>query len=151
MVLFFTHIPFVVNHTINATPPERLQQYQIYVSASASRTAAGEHSLWSPRNIFRIDSVSAMVLCKNAFTRHCLNSPAKLFCKSCCTGHRMLFSNNFLPHSGIPSLYWYKVVVINSLAMRSSQKREHIPDVTSEAFRKNNSNTQRWNEMLSGN
>jgi len=26
MVLFFTHIPFVVNHTINATPPERLQQ-----------------------------------------------------------------------------------------------------------------------------
>jgi len=28
MVLFFTHIPFVVNHTFNATPPERLQQYQ---------------------------------------------------------------------------------------------------------------------------
>jgi len=27
MVLFFMHIPFVVNHTINATPPERLQQY----------------------------------------------------------------------------------------------------------------------------
>ena len=27
MVLFFTHIPFVVNHTINATPLERLQQY----------------------------------------------------------------------------------------------------------------------------
>jgi len=26
MVLFFAHIPFVVNHTINATPPERLQQ-----------------------------------------------------------------------------------------------------------------------------
>jgi len=25
MMLFFTHIPFVVNHTINATPPERLQ------------------------------------------------------------------------------------------------------------------------------
>ena len=25
MVLFFTHIPFVVNLTINATPPERLQ------------------------------------------------------------------------------------------------------------------------------
>ena len=25
MVLFFTHIPFVVNHTINATPPERFQ------------------------------------------------------------------------------------------------------------------------------
>jgi len=27
MVLFFTHIPFVVNHTFNATPPERLQHY----------------------------------------------------------------------------------------------------------------------------
>jgi len=27
MMLFFPHIPFVVNHTINATPPERLQQY----------------------------------------------------------------------------------------------------------------------------
>jgi len=28
MVLFVTHIPFVVNHIINTTPPERLQQYQ---------------------------------------------------------------------------------------------------------------------------
>jgi len=28
MVLFFAHIPFVVNHTFNATPPERLQQCQ---------------------------------------------------------------------------------------------------------------------------
>ena len=26
MVFFFTHIPFVVNHTINAALPERLQQ-----------------------------------------------------------------------------------------------------------------------------
>ena len=25
IVLFFAHIPFVSNHTINATPPERLQ------------------------------------------------------------------------------------------------------------------------------
>ena len=29
MVLFFTHIPFVVNHSINATPPERLQQHPL--------------------------------------------------------------------------------------------------------------------------
>jgi len=29
MVLFFTHIPFLVNHTINATLPERLQQWPI--------------------------------------------------------------------------------------------------------------------------
>jgi len=36
MVLFFTHIPFVVNHTINATPPERLQQcYEIWLMYSA--------------------------------------------------------------------------------------------------------------------
>jgi len=27
MVLFFAHIPFVVNRTFNATPTERLQQY----------------------------------------------------------------------------------------------------------------------------
>jgi len=31
MVLFFRHIPFVVNHTFNATPPERLQHYQRFV------------------------------------------------------------------------------------------------------------------------
>jgi len=33
ILLFFAHIPFVVNHTINATPPERLQQniFQTYV------------------------------------------------------------------------------------------------------------------------
>jgi len=29
MVLFCTHIPFVVNHTINATPPEMLQQHSL--------------------------------------------------------------------------------------------------------------------------
>jgi len=29
MVLFFTHIPFVVNHTFNATPPERLQHHRL--------------------------------------------------------------------------------------------------------------------------
>jgi len=29
MVLFFTHIPFVVNHPIKATPPERLQQHPL--------------------------------------------------------------------------------------------------------------------------
>ena len=32
MVQMFTHIPYVVNHTINATPPERLQQYETNVS-----------------------------------------------------------------------------------------------------------------------
>ena len=37
MVLFFTHIPFVVNHTINATPPERLQQCQVAWCSGRSR------------------------------------------------------------------------------------------------------------------
>ena len=32
MVLFFTHNPFVVNRTFNATPPERLQQYPFNLS-----------------------------------------------------------------------------------------------------------------------
>ena len=32
--LFFAHIPFVVNHTINATPPERLQQYSFLAQAT---------------------------------------------------------------------------------------------------------------------
>jgi len=27
-IFLFAHISFVVNHRINATPPERLQQYQ---------------------------------------------------------------------------------------------------------------------------
>jgi len=31
VVLFFTHIPFVVNHTINARPPERLQQFEPFL------------------------------------------------------------------------------------------------------------------------
>jgi len=31
VVLFCTHIPFVVNHTINATPQERLQQYFVSI------------------------------------------------------------------------------------------------------------------------
>ena len=29
LVLFFSHIPFVVNRTFNATPTERLQNYSI--------------------------------------------------------------------------------------------------------------------------
>jgi len=28
-VLFFAHMPFVVKHTFNATPTERLQQLQV--------------------------------------------------------------------------------------------------------------------------
>ena len=32
MVLFFTHIPFVVNHTINAAPLETLQEVVYTIS-----------------------------------------------------------------------------------------------------------------------
>ena len=39
MFLFFTHIPFVVNHTINATPPERLQQHpHLFATNHTDRT-----------------------------------------------------------------------------------------------------------------
>jgi len=44
MVLFFTHIPFVVNHTINATPPERLQHCLPYPLGKRTVLA---HALWS--------------------------------------------------------------------------------------------------------
>jgi len=36
MVLFFTHILFVVNHTFNATPSERLQQHYCFVVSIAA-------------------------------------------------------------------------------------------------------------------
>jgi len=36
MALFFTHIPFVVNHTITATPPERLQQHPLLFTANCT-------------------------------------------------------------------------------------------------------------------
>ena len=39
--LFFADIPFVVNHTINATPPERLQQGE----RSCPRIATAIHSM----------------------------------------------------------------------------------------------------------
>jgi len=35
--LFCAHIPFVVNHTINATPPERLQHYRMIHSPAQWR------------------------------------------------------------------------------------------------------------------
>jgi len=37
MVLFFTHIPFVVNHTFDSTPRERFQQYYCAVSFFLSK------------------------------------------------------------------------------------------------------------------
>jgi len=44
--VIFPHIPFVVNHTINATPPERLQQYYVFLSSvSVKRHAFGKDNL----------------------------------------------------------------------------------------------------------
>jgi len=47
MVLFFTHIPFVVNHTINATPSERLQLLRSEIPSGICaklRTAAASNN-----------------------------------------------------------------------------------------------------------
>ena len=45
MVLFFTHIPFVENHTINATPPEKLKQHPLlFTTNHTDRT----FFLWRP-------------------------------------------------------------------------------------------------------
>jgi len=38
MVLFFMHILFVMNHTINATPPERLQHPLLFTTNHTDRT-----------------------------------------------------------------------------------------------------------------
>jgi len=35
-VLFFAHIPFVVNHTFSATLAERLQQYKLLTAGSGT-------------------------------------------------------------------------------------------------------------------
>jgi len=42
MVLFFTHIPFVVNHTFNAIPPARLQHYYYQSNLHQAR--------WQPKS-----------------------------------------------------------------------------------------------------
>jgi len=36
LVLFFAHIPFVLNHTFNATPTERLQYYHAFDEVTGS-------------------------------------------------------------------------------------------------------------------
>jgi len=48
MVSFFTHIPFVVNHTINATPLERLQQYKA-VHDGCSQWRSQPRNFWGAK------------------------------------------------------------------------------------------------------
>ena len=55
MVLFFTHIPFVVNHMINAAPPERLQQHQKGLQACSFVQAA-----WHAINILTSRLIQAV-------------------------------------------------------------------------------------------
>ena len=52
---FLAHIPFVVNHTINATPPERLQQNKNFLSPIQSwsanfQTICSPIQSWSGQN-----------------------------------------------------------------------------------------------------
>ena len=54
MVLFFTHILFVVNHTINTTLPERLQQYHICSSEHKRNLKVAEHVHLCPRTFYQI-------------------------------------------------------------------------------------------------
>jgi len=53
-VLFFAHIPFVVNYTFNATPTERLQQYKTPV-----------------KNLSKFFSVRAMASSASFWLRYC--------------------------------------------------------------------------------
>jgi len=39
MVLFFAHIPFVVNRAFSATPAERLQQFRLFLITASSASA----------------------------------------------------------------------------------------------------------------
>jgi len=61
--LFFTHILFMVNHTINATPPERLQLYTLHThfflhisNTDVTRTPkqfTNNYCIWSPSSTER--------------------------------------------------------------------------------------------------
>ena len=71
MVLFFTHIQFVVNHTINATPLERLQQHPLLFQ----RTAPIARSLcegWTPHNLHIL--VTAPFCCDRKYRAACAQS-----------------------------------------------------------------------------
>jgi len=60
--LFFTHIPFVVNHTFNATPPQRLQHHNAwqnfpitifeYLNAKLFKFCVGQNNLFFAAEIF---------------------------------------------------------------------------------------------------
>ena len=54
VLLFFAHIPFVVNHTFNATPPERLQLLRSEIPSGMCaniRTVAASNNRDDARNL----------------------------------------------------------------------------------------------------
>jgi len=51
MVLFFPHIPFVVNHTINATPLERLQQHPLLFTTNHTPIARSLCEGWTRHDL----------------------------------------------------------------------------------------------------
>jgi len=74
MVLFFPHIPFVVNHTINVTPPERLQQHPLlFTTNRTDRTSfvwrlTLARPLYPGHNIILLRSEISSGMCKAS---HC--------------------------------------------------------------------------------
>ena len=86
MVLIFTHIPFVVNHTINATPPERLQQYQhLYKTFCACyyQSALWRQcvlALYGFRVWFKYWKQKTELHSRNRFTGHCTGQVARSTC-----------------------------------------------------------------------
>jgi len=82
-ILFFAHIPFVVNHTINATPTERLQHYTFcwFVAVPSSKYFL----LLLMRNLLLI-KICALgnlwnELSKGWYPIKCLASPWKQTCQ----------------------------------------------------------------------
>jgi len=55
LVLFFAHIPFVVNHTFNKTPTERLQHYQFWENYQRFKYVSLEKYAKNVKHAFNIN------------------------------------------------------------------------------------------------
>jgi len=70
--LFFAHIPFVVNHTINATPPERVATPPIVYNSCYTTACKRNVSQWTLPIIWETLLVSLMLSNRNSyFTMAC--------------------------------------------------------------------------------
>ena len=75
MVLFFTHIPFMVNHTFNATLPERLQQSLLVVPREPLCRPQGGRGPWLRNSVLRhhsnyFNTSQGLYLTINLFRSH---------------------------------------------------------------------------------